>query len=110
MGFSVKSIIILIALIIVTVSSHADELIDPTRPFGGSVTKVNNQQGPLKLNTIIFANGQGSAIINGQRLKAGDQLGEYRVITIDKKYVILSKEDERIQLDIFSQQVVQTNE
>ena len=78
---------------------------DPTKPFGkaaiGSIkTEKINQ---LTLQSIMGGNGVHTVIINGQLLKVGDQIGEYKLVAVNDKSVVLRSENERKKLDIFSE-------
>ena len=78
---------------------------DPTQPFGrgaiGSapVEKINQ----MKLESIIHGNGVHTVIINGKLLKVGDYIGDFKLVAVNDKSVVLRSEDERKKLHIFSE-------
>jgi len=45
----------------------------------------------LELHGIIYSNGRSLAVINGEVLEVGEQIGEYTVIEISEKEVALRK-------------------
>lgn len=96
-----SKVIILLSLLY---SFTALAVTDPTKPFGvfagsGSAEKVEK----LQLQSIIHGDGIHTVIINNKLLKVGDYIGEYKLIAVNDKNVILRSEEERKQLFIFSE-------
>lgn len=81
--------------------------VDPTKPFNnihsGSANTVTVNQEQLRLDSIIHGNNVHTAVINGALLKVGDNIGEYTLVAVNDKSVVLSAEGERKELAIFSQ-------
>lgn len=83
------------------------EVRDPTRPptqaeiaawFGaGAQTR---ERAPFDLQSILLAPGRRIAIIDGQRLRVGESLGNAEVRTIEPGRVVLVRAGERIELHI----------
>lgn len=59
----------------------------------------------LNLEGILWdGKGDSYAIINGTVLKGGDLLGDYKVIKIEEKKVILSRGEEEISINLSSEE------
>lgn len=80
---------------------------DPTRPptpaevaawFGSGAEQ--QQQAPFRLQSILLAPKRRIAIIDGQRLRVGERLGNAEVRTIEPGRVVLERAGERIELNI----------
>lgn len=99
-----SKILILLALIFSYCAYAAD---DPTKPFGvvsssyGEVTKVKT----MTLDSIIHGAGVHTAIINGKLVKVGDYIGEFKLVAVNDKSVLLRSEEESKKLFIFSELV-----
>lgn len=78
---------------------------DPTQPFGraaiGSTAVEKTNQ--MILESIIHGNGVHTVIINGKLLKVGDYIGDFKLVAVNDKSVVLRSEDERKKLHIFSE-------
>ena len=78
---------------------------DPTQPFGRGATgsapveKINQ----MKLQSIIHGNSVHTVIINGKLLKVGDYIGDFKLVAVNDKSVVLRSEDERKKLHMFSE-------
>ena len=59
---------------------------------------------PLELRTTIVGNNSALANINGQILSVGDTYDGYRVASIREGRVVLAKDGERTELDIYARQ------
>lgn len=98
-----------ILLITLLFTSFAWAASDPTKPFGvgqlGSSAKVEKVN-QMKLESIIHGNGVHTIIINGKLLKVGDYIGEFKLVAVNDKSVVLRSEDERKKLEIFSKLTV----
>jgi hypothetical protein len=80
-------------------SAVAEKLVDPTRPIGysASIAQAQVQQAPSAdqqwtLNTTLISPYQKIAMINGKRLKVGDDINGAKVIMIDHQKVDLRRE------------------
>ncbi len=54
----------------------------------------------LKLDGIIYSKGESLAIINGEVLKKGGKIGEYNILSISEKEVVLDKEGKQFTLKL----------
>ena len=84
--------------------------VDPTKPFNETVSNrntLNTNTEQLRLNSIIHGNSVHTAIINGRLLKVGDPIGEYILIQVNDKSVVLSSDDERKVLTVFSTIIIE---
>ncbi|MGS0534505.1 agglutinin biogenesis protein MshK [Pseudoalteromonas sp. SaAl2] len=84
----------------------AEQLVDPTRPQNLLATSVvKNQQSSLKLQSIIKRSGRYKAIISGQIYTVGDQINNYKVLTISSKQVVLANDNKQIKLDLYDYKI-----
>ncbi len=68
--------------------------------FGMSVEGVESRYGDLHLNGIVWDAEVPYAVINNEVVKAGDMLGQIKVIEISKDEVILEEDGERFRLKL----------
>jgi len=54
----------------------------------------------LTLSAILYGSERSSAMINGQMVGLGDPVQGYKVLDIEKTYVILSKAGRRVRLEM----------
>jgi hypothetical protein len=64
------------------------------------VQKASKAVPPLKLTGTIVGGEEPMAVINGQFVHTGDRIGEYRVVTIGEKKVLLDSGEDQIALEI----------
>lgn len=84
-------------LLIVPVSLQALE--DPTRPPGASLlTSAEADATGMQLTSILVSAGRRLAIINGQTVRQGQQVGNARVVKIEPTAVIVVQNGERKRL------------
>lgn len=71
------------------------KLIDPTRPPISQAGAVNKEGKPLelKLQQILTRGGIHYALIDGHQVNVGQTLGEYTVLSIKSRQVVLEKTD-----------------
>jgi MSHA biogenesis protein MshK len=84
-----------------TVSSEGTALRDPTRPSGWRAPAAAEQakQAPvMRLQGTFSVAGSRSALIDGQRVVVGDQVGGAKVLRIEKNKVVLRMEGETVEL------------
>lgn len=83
---------------------------DPTKPFivsSGAVSGADQQtEKSLVLESIIHGPEVHTAVINGKPMKVGDYIGEFRLVAVNDKSVVLRSEEERKKLHIFSSAVI----
>lgn len=82
---------LIFVLMSMSLAVHAESLPDPTRPpanLDGGATATAQPSGPA-LQVIRTINGKRSAMISGQEVKSGSQVGDARVIRIDEDRVLL---------------------
>jgi MSHA biogenesis protein MshK len=81
---------------------------DPTKPFNAAFD-VNNAEieaEKLVLQTIIHGDGVHTVIINGKVMSVGESIGEYKLMAVNDKSVVLRSENESKKLHVFSQAIV----
>lgn len=97
----------MLALALANSALCADDPRDPTRPptpaevaawFGNGMDE--RQRAPFRLQSILLAPERRIAIIDGQRLRVGDTLGDAEVRAIEPGRVVLDRGGERIELNI----------
>ena len=54
----------------------------------------------MELGGIIYSEGESVAIINNEVVKTGDMIGEYKVLTIEEKKVVLEKDSQGFTLEL----------
>lgn len=54
----------------------------------------------MALGGIIYSEGESVAIINNEVVNVGDMVGEYKVLVIDKKKVVLEKDNQGFTLNL----------
>ena len=82
---------------------------DPTKPdlaIAAPVTMaaeaVQTEPGvKFKLGLIKNVQGRYWALINGQSVKPGDAIEDYKVVSINQKQVVLQRANERLTLSLF---------
>jgi MSHA biogenesis protein MshK len=88
-----KPALSLLALLSITLlTGAATELVDPTRPPADMLPPIQNfkVKGPLQVTAIFIYPSYRTAIINGQLVRVGDQLGSHTIINIQRDTVELS--------------------
>lgn len=98
----------IIVLLTMTATAHAQsELRDPTRPptpaeieawFGNGPD--DQTRAPFRLQSILLGPQRRIAIIDGERLRPGEQLGDAEVQLIEPGRVVLERDGEKIELTI----------
>lgn len=81
--------------------------IDPTRPFGhiGSST-IAPEVKKMVLESIIHGEGVHTVVISGKVLKVNEYIGEYQLILVNEHSAILRSKTERIELNVFKNNLV----
>lgn len=83
---------------------------DPTKPFtvgSGAVSGAEKQADKsLVLESIIHGPEVHTAVINGKPMQVGDSIGEFRLVAVNDKSVVLRSEEESKKLHIFSSAVI----
>ena len=83
--------------------------VDPTRPFGHSVSSTATPGGKkMVLESIIHGDGIHTVVISGKVLKTFDYIGEYQLTAINDQSVILRSKTTRLKLTIFNPNIVKT--
>lgn len=62
--------------------------------------RSSKQLSSFKLRGVIVGGGGAIAMINDQLLRTGEWIGEYQVVRIEKKAVLLASDNERIELKL----------
>ncbi len=102
-----RSNIALRVLLLVSVmvpSVHADptapEYLEAA-PHSADATSDKQAATTLPVLNFIQIGQQKSAVINGQRVKVGDKVGQYVVQQIDARQVVLQQNEQRLVLKLF---------
>lgn len=104
-----RSALIIICLSSLTLNAHAYDdrgVRDPFWPLVSSSGTIINYGQDVSVSDMILegivANGQGvyTAIINGSVVEVGDLVGQYAIVGIEEKKVILSKDTEIFDLNL----------
>lgn len=94
-------------------SAQVGASVDPTKPLmfgtGHQTSQVIAKQ-ELTLQTIIERDNKISVVINGQLLNVGDNIEQYKVITIEGSSVLLSSPEKNLKLSLFSSVLAHKNE
>lgn len=81
--------------------SNAQEMHDPTRPPAAAIATAPatpQESSPLDLSAIFFAEGRRVAIINGERVRERDTIGNAQIIAISQGTVRLSRDGRIVRL------------
>lgn len=96
------------ALLVVLLPARG-ELRDPTEPYGfrssqagqsSAVTAPLFDADSLRLSGIFIGPADNSAVINGQRLRIGDQIAGARLVTIKPRLIELERDGDRIKIEL----------
>ena len=87
--------------------------IDPTKPLSGAGFSTTSKAektatAELVLESIIHGYEVHTADINGQVLKVGDFIRQYKLIAVNNSSVVLRSADKRLKLSVFSGVVVKS--
>lgn len=80
--------------------TYAQPMRDPTRPPGVTASGEEENAGTMRLTAIMNSTGSNIAIINGQILKVGDTIDDYKVVAIQPQAAILEHDGEQLKLPI----------
>lgn len=92
-------------IIFSSVQIFAAELRDPTRPDFYVPAGTTNQSMQLNLTGITISSDHRFAVINGNTLKIGDNIGSNKVIAIESNTVQLEGPGGKITLHLFGQSI-----
>ena len=100
---ALRRLALLVALLpgpVAAASAAATAVPDPTRPAVGIPAPAANDpaSGPLVLQSTLVSPRQRVAIINGQRLRPGDRIGDARLEAVGPGWVRLSTPSGRTEL------------
>ena len=98
-GSVFNSILRLTALVVMFVAAPT-QAADPTRPPAGRVSAgaVSEAATELRLQAIMLTPQNPHVVINGQRLKVGDRLGDIRILAIRPHSVLIDREGKHEEL------------
>ncbi|GGA82846.1 hypothetical protein GCM10011369_26050 [Neiella marina] len=75
-------------------AAAVEQLTDPTRPANyQAVAAANGGLSSLKLEQIVSSASRRFAVIDGQKVKIGQQVGQYEIVDIQPKEVLLRQSD-----------------
>ena len=87
---------------------------DPTKPLsagGGPSSMCKTEvatKSKLILESIIHGFEVHTAVINGQVLKVGDFIRQYKLVAVNNNSVVLRSAEKRLKLSVFSSVVVKS--
>ncbi len=108
-GWVFKSVVNTIGLAALFVAAPVFAL-DPTQPPAGRVARdaPTEAAAELRLQAILRGSERVSAVINGQTLKVGDQLGDARILAIRPHSVVIVRQGQQQALRL-STPIIQTS-
>lgn len=94
-------------------SLSAAQNIDPTRPLSSSGFSSKSkaekaEKAALVLESIVHGYKVHTAVINGQVLKVGDFIRQYKLVAVNNTSVVLRSAEKRLKLSVFSGVVVKS--
>lgn len=94
---------ILVLVLGVVASAHAQGLSDPTRPPNAPAAGPGEDAAPVgtQLQSVLISQGRRLAIINGNTVALGDTVGEAKVVKITETEVVLQKGNETEVLKLY---------
>lgn len=89
-----------LAIIALWLCTGASSLTDPTRPPDYVPSKSQSMKitGPMTLTAIFSYSDYKVAIINGERLRVGDKVGDYTIIKIKANGVELIGPNDKVEM------------
>lgn len=84
-----------LAMSLLGTDASGEPLRDPTRPYKAVVAGVSKPSGYL-VNAIIVSAERRVAIVNGQRVGVGGDIGDAKVLEINSDHLVLQKDGKRI--------------
>lgn len=110
-----KNLILISLCCIILFTSFISEAqnVDPTKPLSGvglsSMTKTDKaNKAELVLESIVHGYEVHTAVINGQVLKVGDFIRQYKLVAVNNTSVVLRSAEKRLKLSVFSGVVVKS--
>ena len=82
-------------------STYASDLVDPTRPsyvVSGTAAHAESVRKKYRLNSVLVGELRRMAVINGQRVREGEWVGEAKVTRINKSGVTLLVQDSAVNI------------
>lgn len=101
LGISRKSLLLLVMLVSVGFNAGAAGLKDPTRPAyysAGDSSFIQQLKQGYKLSSVIVGDKRKTAVINGQRVKEGERVGNALVRGIEPAGVSLEVQGTRFRI------------
>jgi len=74
---------LLLPFLLLPLSLHADELVDPMRPNGTGAAPVRARAPQWRVESILVSASRRVAVVNGQAVAIGDRVGGARVVAIE---------------------------
>ena len=96
------------AALLLAASASGDMVRDPTQPVNyaaPAASDASSSQGTLRLSAV-FMGDRPYAVISGKAVRAGDELGGYRVESIGNGSVVLRNGGESVTLKLHSARVI----
>ena len=97
-----KSSLAAFVLLAAAAGSHAQALVDPTRP-PNAIASVDSSSEPAgtQLQSVLISQGRRIAVINGEAVSLGGRVGDATVVRISATEVTLKRGDELEVLGMF---------
>ena len=102
-----KFLMIILLCFVVSIVSAAEKLNDPTKPPTNAIKKTAKKQTThFKLSEIKITANDKQAVINGKRVRKGNQIANFKIKKIAVGYVILSNEKENLRLNLVNSRII----
>jgi len=93
--------------------SASGQNVDPTKPLSAGSFSSNSKAGKatkekLVLESIVHGFEVHTAVINGQVLKVGDFILQYKLVAVNNTSVVLRSAEKSLKLSVFSGVVVKS--
>lgn len=98
----------MLAVLMALLSMPVFSQVDPTKPAisGLSQRATNDEQdGTLRLQSILKRQDSFTAVISGQSYREGDSVGDHRIVKINPKDVVLDDGRQTMTLKMYSYEI-----
>jgi MSHA biogenesis protein MshK len=93
-----------LVLLAAAAGSHAQALVDPTRPPNAPALSAEGTEAPAgnQLQSVLISAGRRIAVINGETVSVGGRVGDATVVKINPTEVTLRRGNELETIGMFS--------